>query len=234
MILKDKIALVTGGSSGIGKAIAEALQDTGCQVIITYNTHKTNNPKFTEFPVDLREPNSIRTLFESISKQFSKLDILVNSAGVNTMGDPFDMNVWRDVFQVDLFSLVDITGHAVNLMKSGGKIINISSIYSYGKVAYKQLSAYSAAKAALNNYTETLAKNLAPKINVNAIAPGYVKTPMWGERTDEDFDRNGKEQLIERMIDPTEIASMALELARNDALTGEIIIIDGGLSLKTV
>jgi len=232
MILKGKIALVTGGSSGIGQAIATALVDAGCQVIITYNTHKTNNPKFTEIPVDLHSEKDIEKLFEVITKKFGKLDILVNSAGINTRGEPFDLKVWRDVFEVDVFALVAITGHAVKLMQNEGKIINISSLYGDGKFAWVHMPAYSAAKAVLNNYTQTLAKNLAPKIAVNAIAPGYVRTPLWGERSEEEFVSNGKEQLIERMIRPEEIASMALELVRNDALTGEIIVIDGGLSLK--
>ncbi|MEI8232779.1 MAG: SDR family oxidoreductase [bacterium] len=234
MILKDKTALVTGGSSGIGQAIAQALSDAGCQVIITYNTHKSNTTNFTQFPVDLRSEKSIETLFNQIQTKFERIDILVNSAGINTRGEAFDLKILKDVFQVDVFSLINITGRAVKLMKDGGKIINISSIYGEGKAAWKGMVAYAAAKAAVNNLTQTLAKNLAPKINVNAIAPGYVRTPLWGSRTEEEFAANGKEQLIERMILPEEIASMALELARNDALTGEVIVIDGGISLKSI
>lgn len=234
MILKGKIALVTGGSSGIGLAIATALADAGCQVIITYNTHVNNNPKFVEYQVDLRSEANIESFFENIEKKYKRIDILVNSAGINTRGDAFDLSIWKDVFQVDVLSLISITGKAVKLMDKSGKILNISSIYAEGKPAWKGMVAYSAAKAAVSNLTQTLAKNLAPSILVNAIAPGYVKTPLWGERSEADFEESGKEQLIERMIKPEEIASMAIEIIKNDAITGEVVVVDGGISLKTV
>ena len=119
-------------------------------------------------------------------------------------------------------------------MKTGGKILNISSVYADGKACWKGLSAYGAAKAAVSHFTQTLAKNLAPKILVNAIAPGYVKTPLWKDTTEEGFKESGKEQLIERMIEPSEIAHMAVAIVENDAMTGEVVIIDGGISLKTI
>jgi 3-oxoacyl-[acyl-carrier protein] reductase len=233
MVLKNKIVLVTGGSSGIGQAIANSLHESGCQVIITYNTHKPNNSKFTELQVDFNSEESTEKLFAQIKKKFGKIDILVNSAGVNTAGKPFDLEVWKKVFQIDLFALISITGKAVEMMKDGGKIINISSVYAEGKAAWKEVSAYAAAKAAVSNYTQTLAKNLAPKILVNAIAPGYVRTPIWDKYTQDIIEESKTEPLIKRFIEPEEIASIALELIRNDAITGEIIVIDGGLSLKS-
>ena len=234
MILKDKIALVTGGSSGIGLAIANALVQQGCQVIITCNTHKTNNPKFTEFSIDLHSEDQIIELFSQIKSKFKKIDILVNSAGINTPADQSDLNVWRDVFEINLFALVSVTNKTIQLMNDGGKIINISSVYEDGKVAWKGASAYSASKAAVSNFTQTLAKNLAPKINVNAIAPGYVKTPIWDKFSSEIINSSSEESLINRFITPDEIADMAVAIIRNDAMTGEIVVIDGGLSLKTI
>lgn len=79
-----------------------------------------------------------------------------------------------------------------------------------------------------------MAKNLAPKILINAIAPGYVFTPMWGIRTEESLKSNAQEQLIERFIKPEEIAQMAVAILKNNAMTGEVVVIDGGISLKTV
>ena len=159
---------------------------------------------------------------------------MVNNAGINRPRDLFDTKVWKEIFQVDLFAVVFCTGKAVQLMKNGGKILNISSVYAEGKACAKTLESYGAAKAALSHYTQTLAKNLAPKILVNAIAPGYVKTPLWKDTSEEEFIESGKEQLIERMILPEEIAEMAVAIIKNDSMTGEIVMMDGGISLKTI
>lgn len=119
-------------------------------------------------------------------------------------------------------------------MQNGGKILNISSIYAEGKACYKGLPANGASKAAVSHFTQVMAKNLAPRILINAIAPGYVKTPLWQDTSEADYLESGKEQLIERMIIPEEIAQMAIAIINNDAMTGEIVVIDGGISLKTV
>lgn len=242
MNLKGKVALVTGASSGIGQAIALALANEGCKVVFTYNT-KEEGAKETlakigkdglMVKVDMTDEGSILNLFSIIKSKYKKLDILVNNAGINKPRGLFDSNDWREIFQVDLFAAVTITGKAVEMMKDEGKILNITSVYADGKACYKGIAPYGAAKAALNHYTQMLAKNLAPKILVNAIAPGYVRTPLWGEKTEKEFKESGMEQLIERMIDPVEIAHMAVEVIKNDAMTGEIVYVDGGISLKTV
>lgn len=242
MNLKDKIAVVTGGSSGIGQAISVALGRQGCKVIFTYNSSEKGAQETLEklskngvkYKVDLHNEAEIKELFTFIKTRFGKLDILVNNAGINKPRGLFNPNDWREIFQVDLFSVVLSSGLAVELMKNGGKILNITSIYGDGKACFKGIAPYGAAKAALNHYTQILAKNLAPKILVNAIAPGYVETPLWGNKTKKEFEESGKEQLIERMIEPSEIAQMAVAVVQNDAMTGEIVIIDGGISLKTI
>jgi len=242
MKLNNKIALVTGASSGIGKAISTSFAQKECKVIITYNTNskgadetlKKLNKDSIKVKVDLHSEKEIEQLFSKIKDQFGKLDIVVNNAGINRPRGLFDPEDWREIFQVDLFSVVSVTGKAVDLMKDGGRILNISSVYGDGKACYKGIAPYGAAKAALNHYTQVLAKNLAPEILVNAIAPGYVRTPLWGEKSEEEFKESGKEQLIERMIDPSEIAQMAIAIIENDAMTGEIIYVDGGISLKTI
>ena len=201
--------------------------------ILEYNeqlSHKIDNN--IELKKDSEE--EIEKLFDFIKEKYGKLDVLVNNHGINKPRGLFKVDGWKEIFQVDLFSVVSVTGKAVELMKDGGKILNITSIYGDGKACYKGIASYGAAKAALNHYTQMLAKNLAPKILVNALAPGYVRTPLWGQKTDEEFTESGMEQLIERMIKPGEIAHMAKAIVENDAMTGEIVIVDGGLSLKTV
>lgn len=242
MNLKDKIAIVTGGSSGMGQAISIALANEGCKVIFTYNTNEKGADKTlraigktgTKFKIDFHNEKDMQRLFDFVSEKFGKLDILVNNAGINRPRGLFNPEDWKEIFQVDLFSIVFCTGKAVELMKGNGKILNITSIYGEGKACFKGIAPYGAAKAALNHYTQLLSKNLAPGILVNAIAPGYVKTPLWKDTTESDFVDAGKEQLIGRMILPDEIAQMAIAVIKSDAMTGEVVVVDGGISLKTV
>ncbi|OGM01884.1 hypothetical protein A2115_00340 [Candidatus Woesebacteria bacterium GWA1_41_8] len=242
MDLKNKIAVVTGGSSGIGKAISIALAKEGCNVIFTYNSNekggddtlKEVGKKGQKFKVDLHSEEDMKAVFDFVKEKFGKLDILVNNAGINRPRDLYETKVWKEIFQVNLFSTVFCTGKAVELMKDRGKILNISSVYAEGKACWKELPAYGASKAAVSHFTQVMAKNLAPKILINALAPGYVKTPLWKNTTEEQFQESGKEQLIERMILPEEIAQIALAVIKNDAMTGEIVVVDGGISLKTI
>lgn len=245
MKLKDKVALITGGSSGIGKAMVMAFAKEGCHVVFTYNSKKKESEdivkeieklgvKALAVKVDMHSQEDMQKLFDQVKEKFKTLDVLVNSAGINRPRDLFDLKVWREVFEVNLFAVVSCTEKAVELMKNGGKILNISSIYAEGKACWKRLPAYGASKAAISHFTQTLAKNLAPKILVNAIAPGYVKTPLWIDTSEEDFEASGKEQLIERMIMPEEIAQMAVAIIKNDAMAGEVVVVDGGISLKTI
>lgn len=242
MVLKRKVALITGASSGIGQAIAVELAKKGCTVIFTYNSNgkgadetlKKLGNKGSKFKVDMYDESRVEDLFSFVKKKAGNLDILVNNAGINRPRGLFKVEDWKEIFQVDLFSVISVTGQAVKLMKGRGRILNITSVYGDGKACYKGIAPYGAAKAALNHYTQMLSKNLAPKILVNAIAPGYVKTPLWGEKTEKEFEESGMEQLIERMINPSEIAHMAVAVIESDAMTGEIVLVDGGISLKTV
>ena len=245
MKLTKKVVLITGGSSGIGKAMAIAFAREGCNIIFTYHAkQKESQALVVEIEklgvtalaakVDLHSEDDMAALFKRVREEFQTLDILINNAGINRPRDLFATADWKEIFQVNLFAAVFCTGKAIELMEHGGKIINISSIYADGKACWKGLPAYGASKAAISHFTQTLAKNLAPKILVNAIAPGFVKTPLWQDTSEAEFTKSGNEQLIERMILPEEIADMAVAIAKNDAMTGEVVVVDGGISLKTV
>jgi 3-oxoacyl-[acyl-carrier protein] reductase len=245
MNLKNKVALITGGSSGIGKSIVLALAREECNVAFTYNSKKDESEKIIQevkkygvncvaIKLDMHSESEIQNLFDQFAKEFRSLDILVNNAGINRPRDLFSTEVWKEIFQVNLFSVVACTERAVKIMNGKGKILNISSIYAEGKACWKGLPAYGASKAAISHFTQTLAKNLAPGIQVNAVAPGYVKTPLWIDTSEREFEESGNEQLIQRMIEPEEIADMAVAIIKNDAMTGEVVVVDGGISLKTV
>lgn len=241
MKLQNKVVLITGGSSGIGKALVYAFAKESSKVIFTYNSKQQDAKNIARennslaIKVDFHQEENIESLFQQVTEKYGTLDVLINNAGVNT-SDDLDLATWKDVFQVNVFSVVSVTKKAITLMQHGGKILNISSIYAEGKAAFTGKPAYDASKAAISNFTQVLAKKMAPGILVNAIAPGYVRTPLWDKknRTDEDFTEFGKEQLIERMIMPEEIAEMAVAIVKSDVMTGEIIVVDGGISLKTI
>lgn len=242
MELKDKIAVVTGGSSGIGQAIAVALSLEGCRIIFTYNSGEKGAdgtlkqiPDGEKYHVNLDNHTEVAGLFKFIEKKYGKIDILVNSAGIEvSANNQLDINAWQRTFETDMFWMVRCTDSALPIMNDAARILNVSSEYADEWMGTKVSIAYSAAKAAVNSFTRTLAKLLAPKILVNAISPGYVDTPMWKTTTEPEKKALGKDQLIERFIRPEEIAQMAVAIIKNDAMTGEVVVVDGGLSLKTV
>lgn len=246
MTLNDKIVIVTGSSSGIGQATAIAFAREEAKVIIHYNKGKDGADATANeisklgqsafiVQADLTQKTEVDNLFKQIKEKYGRIDVLVNNAGGTIdQPDPLDVDVWRAAFDRNLFSVVMCIYEAVKMMENGGKIINVSSLYGGYRLGGKNFPAYSAAKAAINSLTQTLSKILSPKILINAVAPGYVLTPQWGQMTDEDLALNAKEQLIERFITPDEVADSILFMAKNDAMAGEVLTIDGGLSLKTV
>lgn len=244
MTLKGKTVLVTGGSKGIGKACVEAFAEQGANVIINYahdeqaaqETAKEVGAKYNVKTLvvraDIANEDEVQTMFAEIKKEFSSLDVLVNNAGLFAEGDsPDNLEAIKKVYETNVFGEIRVTNAARKLMKKG-KIVFISSIH--GKLGHGRPNAigYSSSKAALDSYMKNLAKALAPDILVNAIAPGRTLTPMWGEMSDEEKAHQAAGHLINRWIEPSEIADGAVFLAKNDAVCGELLVIDGGMSLK--
>lgn len=181
---------------------------------------------------DVFTKEGIDKLFDAVKNTFSKIDVLVNNAASFDNNDsPDNTEAFLRIFEANLLAQIQITNAARKLMKKG-KIIFVSSIH--GKLGHGRpdVIAYSSMKAALESYMKNLAKYLAPDILVNAVSPGRTLTPMWGDMTDEYKKRQASGHLINRWIEPTEIADGILFLARNDAVCGEVLVIDGGMSLK--
>lgn len=243
MELANKLALVTGASKGIGKATAIALAREGASVMINYNSDEKGAKKTLEecnklskgnlvFKADIRKEEDVEKLFEEIGKKFEGLDILVNNAGIFSENDgPRNITAFEETFQTNFLAHVRVSSFALAIMKAG-KIVNVSSIH--GRLGHGRPGAiaYSAMKAAMDSYTKNLAKAVAPRILVNAVAPGQVLTPMWGVLSKEEVKEFGKDQLIKRFILPEEIADAVVFLVKNDAMCGEVLTIDGGMSLK--
>lgn len=240
--LNNKVALITGGSSGIGEAVALKFADEGADVIIVSSKSvdkgetvckelikKGSNA--TYYQVDVSDENQIKQLFENINEKYGRLDILVNNAGTQ-VGSPFGsttMEMMDKEMRVNAIAPFVIAEYASKLMKGKAWIINTSSFRSvHPRVP---ISGYSASKAALNNINESLALALAPNIMVNAVLPGFVETDNYKK-----FDENMKKGWVEntpikRFIKPEEIAEVFLFLATTEIITGTTIVADGGFSI---
>ncbi len=246
MNLEDnKIALVTGASTGIGRATAIALAKEGCSVVINFKSDHESAKKVLDecnqyskgnmlFCADVSNEGEVSEMCVKIKQQFSHLDIVVNNAGIFDESDnPTNLEAFENLFRNNFLSVVVVIKHILSLMPEG-KIVNVSSIHGRLGHGRPSAAAYSAFKAALENYTKNLAKKLAPKILVNAVAPGRVATSMWGNPDPKEQEELGRVHLIKRMIQPEEIADAIVFLVKNEAMCGEVLTIDGGMGLVTL
>lgn len=245
MELKNKVVLITGSSSGIGQAIAMEAAKQEATVLIHYRNNKKGaketlgkvkqHSKGEVFSADLTKPDEVKKLFEDIKQRgYRAIDGLVNNAGEATSGEFDDLGIWdhqiNSIFLSQVYTSIEFI--KFSSLDSLRKIVNISSVYGFPEMGNSDFPQYSAAKAAVNSFTCNLAKKLAPSILVNAVAPGYTWTPPWEGTLPQEAKACESLTRIKRFIKPKEIASMVLELLRNDAITGEIIRIDGGLHLQ--
>ena len=245
MNLKDKVVIVTGASSGIGEATAIRFAKEGARVIVNYKSNSeaakkvlTNIEKTSEgiiVQADVSKPNEVDNLFKQTLDKYGKVDILINNAGISDEPDflKAKLSDWQEMFNNDLFSTMLCSQHAIKIMskQGSGKITNTASLYGLDYAGREGLTAYSASKAAMINFTKTLAKLVAPKILVNAVAPGYVKTPAWEGVPEETTKRYINRTYLKRWITSNEIAEAFIYLATADAITGQVLVVDAGRSL---
>ena len=234
------LALVTGASRGIGKAIAETLAEAGYHLILTCShtlaelqaSSASLEEKYgitcTAVAADASDPAAIEKIFASLDH----LDVLVNNAGISYIGLLTDMSVeeWQRVLNTNLSSCFYTSRLAVPLMlqKHSGRIINISSVW--GNVGASMEVAYSASKGGVNSFTKALAKELAPSnIQVNAISCGVIDTAMNHCFSPEEMDALREEIPADRLGQPEEVGQLVLQLIQAPAyLTGQILTLDGG------
>ena len=242
-MFKEKVAVVTGGASGIGLATTKKLLSEGANVIIL--DLKMDEEIINSFggnaiylKCDVSNEENVKNCIEEIIKKFDHIDYLVANAGIGgSASKPHEvsMDEWNKVISVNQTGIFLLNKYVINeMLKSGkGAVVNTSSMY--GLVGSTTSFAYSASKGAINQMTRSLALTYArDNIRVNAIAPGYVDTPILSMVPDNIKEAMGNELPIGRLGKDTEIANLICYLLSDDAsfITGAIIPIDGGFTAK--
>lgn len=240
----DKVIIVTGSGRGIGREIAESFTKNGATVIISdYSTESlieaenlfaTKGYSFKAIPCDVTNSEDVQNLIDLTYKEFGKIDVLINNAGITKDNLILRMKdeQWDSVIETNLKGVFLTTRASVKyfLKQRYGKIINISSVVGItGNIGQ---SNYSASKAGIIGFSKSIARELAIRnITVNIVAPGFIDTPMTSVLPDgvkEDFI---KKIPLKRMGTPTDIANIVLFIASPlaDYITGQVINVDGGM-----
>ena len=242
-MFKEKVAVVTGGASGIGLATTKKLLSEGANVVILdlkmdEEIINSLGENILYLKCDVSNEENVKNCIEEIIKKFDHIDYLVANAGIGgSSSKPHEvsMDEWNKVISVNQTGIFLLNKYVINEMLKNGKgaVVNTSSMY--GLVGSTTSFAYSASKGAINQMTRSLALTYAREnIRVNAIAPGYVDTPILSMVPDNIKEAMGTELPIGRLGKDTEIANLICYLLSDDAsfITGAIIPIDGGFTAK--
>lgn len=241
--LENKIALITGSSVGIGKAVALAFAIEGAEtIVVSHNTILEGKATVKEITnrggkalyikADLSSQIGVDLLFSEISKHYSHIDILVNNVG-HAFSTPFE-DISEETLIRDLksnFIATVLCSKKVKQFMDKGHIINTSSIRGFDYSGRIPLIGYCAGKAAVNSFTKNLAIEYAPNIYVNTIAPGFVFTEALSKSGDDLINKWLRTIPIRRFITPDELAEVYIMLATSKIFTGSIIAPDGGYTL---
>lgn len=232
--LTSKVAVITGGSSGIGLATAWAFIAEGA-VAVSADVNAPEDEQIDFVKTDVTDPASLKHMVDTIVAKYGHIDALVANAGVaEEKADVADLNEanWQKVIDIDLTGVVLTNKYVVQQMAkqdSGGSVVNMSSIL--GVVGGPKSQAYSAAKAGVANYTKSQAVTYATRgIRFNAVAPGYVNTPLLKTLPKETTDAMVGKMPIGRLAEPEEIANIIVFLssAKASFVTGAVVSVDGG------
>jgi NAD(P)-dependent dehydrogenase (short-subunit alcohol dehydrogenase family) len=244
--LSGKVAAITGGDSGIGRAVALIYAREGADIAITYLEEESPDARdisdavgregrrVLAVPGDVRDPEFCRAFVQQVIDEFGQLDILHNNAAFQKQQDSLDdlsIEQFERTFRTNIFGYFYLTRCAVPVMKRGSAVINTGSVT--GVEGSKALIDYAATKGAIHAFTKSLAQNLIDSgIRVNCVAPGPVWTPLNpAERSDQDIRHFGQDTPIGRPAQPEEIAPSYVFLASNadsSYITGHVLLLLGG------
>jgi 3-oxoacyl-[acyl-carrier protein] reductase len=249
-----KVALVTGGATGIGRSAVLALARAGFDVAVNYSSSETAARETAAeagrlgagtllVRCDVSDEKGVRAMLRAVEEKFQRLDVLVNNAGTTAAWKPRDLETlsleeWDRVFAVNVRGLFQVTRAALPLLRKGENpsIINTASIV--GLRPGPQPLPYAASKAAVVNLTKTLAWNLGPEIRVNAVAPGWMEGD-WMKRMLKDkypdlMEKRARATPLRRVVTADDVAETMMSLVQsNRFVTGEVVVIDGGFAAST-
>ena len=238
-----RVVLITGSTSGIGAATAARFAAEGDTVVFNSVTSVDAGAQLVEATPgssyvqgDIANGDDCRRLIDTVLERHGRLDVLVNNAGT-TRVIPFrdleaaSVDVWREIFEVNVFGTWQLSVVALDALRaSRGTIVNVSSLAGVRPVGSS--IPYAASKAAVNHMTALLAKVVGPEVRVNAVAPGLIRTP-WTKDWDAQHGFVEGAAPLKRSGLPEDIADVIFTLATTPYVTGQVVVIDGGLSLTT-
>ena len=242
MNLKGKTALVTGGAKRIGRTIALSLARKGANIVLHYSASKDEAQKtsldITALGVtcrlaqaDLSKPSDIQNMIVNLKKDSVKIDVLINNASLyfKTPVESADENGWDTLMDVNLKApyLLSLAIGREMVQGSGGKIVNIADWSGFRP--YKDFMAYCATKGGLITLTKSLARDFAPKVSANAVAPGPVLAPP--DMDDKEKEAIAKTTALGRWGKPEDVANAVIFLVENDFVNGIVLVVDGGRSI---
>lgn len=240
--LDGQVAIVTGSSSGIGRAIAQRFSDDGARVVVNSVTSVDEGTAFAEglpdaiyVQADISEEEDAERLVASAVDAWGRVDVVVNNAGTTERIPHEDLEsatveVWRRLLEVNVIGTWNVVRAAApHLREHGGQIVNITSLAGVRPLGSS--IPYATSKAALNHLTRLLANALGPDVRVNAVAPGLIETP-WTESWDETFAMVEDTAPLARAGQPDDVADVVSGVVVSGYVTGQVIVVDGGLHLR--
>jgi 3-oxoacyl-[acyl-carrier protein] reductase len=240
---RNRVVVVTGASRGIGAAIAMRFAQEGARVIVGYATNEKGARKIADncvkhgvdsvpLKVDVRSPDSVQAFFDAVTTRFGAIDVLVNNAGVLLAGTIADSRIedWDETFAINVRGVYLCCKFGLPHLNQDGSsaIINVASRFAY--TGAPNSLAYGASKAAVINITKALARQLAPKIRVNAVAPAYTLTEMTAVESETVRQIFVSDTPMARLGSPEDTAAAVAFLASSEAafITGHALLVDGG------
>jgi ketoreductase RED2 len=239
----DQVVLVTGSSSGIGEAAARHFAAEDATVVVNSSSSvaageavAASLPSASYVQADVADEDDCRRLLDTTIDRYGRLDVLVNNAGTTEVIPHADLDaatvdVFRKIFEVNVFGTWALTRLAMPMLRAGdgGAVVSVTSLAGVRPTGSS--IPYAMSKAALNHMTALLANVVGPDVRVNAVAPGLVRTPWtrdWGPLHDAMTTRNP----MQRSAEPDDIASVVVDVAASAYMTGQVVVVDGGLGLR--